>query len=106
LGEDIPTTGKYASISGQNIPTSGNYPLNPGHEIPTPEYLLPDFRHVFVHIYTGGQDEKLVGKVLSEKNAFWIFSDITTDSFHWENVRIKDDGERFLLCEIFGKRVK
>ncbi len=51
------------------------------------------------------QGDKLVGKVLSEENAFWIFSDITSDSFHWENVRIKDDGEKYLLCEIFGKRI-
>ena len=52
------------------------------------------------------QGDKLVGKVLSEENAFWIFSDITADSFHWENVRIKDNGEKYLLCEIFGKRIK
>ena len=29
------------------------------------------------------QGDKLVGKVLSEENAYWIFSDITADSFHW-----------------------
>jgi len=52
------------------------------------------------------QGDKLVGKVLSEENAFWIFSDITADSFHWENVRMKDNGERFLVCEIFGKRIR
>jgi hypothetical protein len=33
LGEEIPTTGKHASILGQNIPTS--------------EYLLPVLRQVF-----------------------------------------------------------
>lgn len=52
------------------------------------------------------QGDKLVGKVLSEKNAYWIFSDITADSFHWENVRLTDDGEKFLICEIFGSKVK
>ena len=51
------------------------------------------------------QGDKLVGKVLSEENAFWIFSDITEDSFHWENVRISDGNEKFLVCEIFGKRI-
>ena len=50
------------------------------------------------------QGDRLVGKVLSEENAYWIFSDITPDSFRWENVRIKDNGEKYLLCVIFGKR--
>ena len=49
--------------------------------------------------------DRLVGEVLDEDNAYWIFSDITEDSFHWENIRIEPDGTRFLLCEIFGKRV-
>ena len=26
-------------------------------------------------------------------------------SFHWENVRLPSDGERRLVCEIFGRRV-
>ena len=52
------------------------------------------------------QGDKLVGKVLSEKNAYWIFSDITANSFHWENIRLTDDGEKFLICEIFGRKVK
>ena len=47
-----------------------------------------------------------MGKVLSEENAYWIFSDITADSFRWENVRMKDNGEKFLVCEIFGKRIR
>ena len=52
------------------------------------------------------QGDKLVGEVLSEENAYWIFSDITADSFHWENVRIYSNGERKLVCEIFGKRLR
>ena len=51
------------------------------------------------------QGDRLVGKVHSEKDAYWIFSDITADSFHWENVRLYENGERFLVCEIFGKRI-
>ena len=34
-----------------------------------------------------------------------LLSGITADSFRWENVRIKDDGEKFLVCEIVGKRI-
>ena len=50
------------------------------------------------------EGDKLVGKVLSEKDAYWVFSDITENSFHWENIRLSDDGEKRLICEIFGKR--
>ncbi len=35
----------------------------------------------------------------------WIFSDITADSFRWENVQIKKDGTRILDCQIVGKRI-
>ncbi len=52
------------------------------------------------------EGDKLVGKVLTEACTYWIFSDITADSFHWENVQIFDDGRRNLICEIFGKRVR
>ena len=51
------------------------------------------------------QGDRLVGRVLDEENAFWIFSGITSDRFHWENVLILDDGSQKLVCEIFGKRV-
>ena len=51
------------------------------------------------------QGGRLVGKVLSEEDAYWIFSDITADSFHWENVRLPAAGPKVLVCEIFGKRI-
>ncbi|MBR3642678.1 MAG: hypothetical protein IKN57_04125, partial [Parasporobacterium sp.] len=52
------------------------------------------------------ENEKLVGKVLDEENAYWIFSEITENSFKWENVMISGDGTRTPVCEIYGKRVK
>lgn len=52
------------------------------------------------------EGDRLVGQVLDEENAFWIFSGITPDRFHWENVRIGVDGSRQLVCEIFGKRIR
>ena len=48
---------------------------------------------------------RLVGRVLDEEGAYWIFSDITKDRFRWENVRIREDGTKELACEIFGKRI-
>ena len=52
------------------------------------------------------QGERLVGKVLSEADAYWIFSEITADSVHWENVRLPASGQKILVCEIFGKRIE
>ncbi len=48
----------------------------------------------------------LVGRVLDEDHAFWIFSGITQDRFHWENIRIREDGTEELVCEIYGKRIR
>ena len=50
------------------------------------------------------EGNQLAGKVLDEEDTFWIFSDITPDRFHWENVVIRADGSKELICEIFGKR--
>ena len=52
------------------------------------------------------EDNKLVGKVLDEENSYWIFSDITDDSFVWKNVKMSGDGIQNLDCEIHGKRLK
>ena len=50
------------------------------------------------------EGDKLVGKVLDDEDCYWIFSEITKDSFHWENVMIRADGTRVPDCEIRGKR--
>ena len=52
------------------------------------------------------EDSRLVGKVLDEENTFWVFSDITDDRFHWENMTVNPDGSRNLICEIFGRRCR
>jgi hypothetical protein len=51
------------------------------------------------------EGSRLAGQVLDEKNAFWVFSEMTPDQFHWENIRVRDDGTKELVCEIFGKRI-
>ena len=51
------------------------------------------------------EGDRLVGKVLDEENTFWVFSDITENSFHWENMIVYPLGHRELVCEIFGKRI-
>ena len=52
------------------------------------------------------EGDALVGKVLDDENAYWIFSDISTDRFHWENVLIDGEGNKTLICEINGKRME
>ena len=51
------------------------------------------------------EENRLVGKVLDEEATFWIFSDLTGNSFHWEYVMLNPDGSRTLVCEIFGNRI-
>ena len=51
------------------------------------------------------EGDRLAGEMLDEKGAYWVFSDMTADGFHWENVLIREDGSRELVCEIFGKRI-
>ncbi|MBR6027580.1 MAG: hypothetical protein IKP40_00710 [Clostridia bacterium] len=51
------------------------------------------------------EGERLAGKVLDEENTYWVFSDMTGESFHWEYITLNPDGSRTLVCEIFGRRV-
>lgn len=51
------------------------------------------------------EGDSLVGKVHDEESTYWIFSDITDDSFRWQYVTDKPDGSRELVCEIQGKRI-
>ena len=51
------------------------------------------------------EGNRLVGSVHDEEDAFWVFSDISAEAFHWENLRIHENGDRELVCEIFGKRI-
>lgn len=51
------------------------------------------------------EGDRLVGQLLDENGVYWVFSDITAESFRWENMRAKLDGSKELICEIVGKRV-
>ncbi|MBR4733011.1 MAG: hypothetical protein IK081_09620 [Lachnospiraceae bacterium] len=42
--------------------------------------------------------------MLDEERTYWMFSDISTQGFHWEYVMLDQDGTRHLVCEIWGKR--
>ncbi|MBQ6550444.1 MAG: hypothetical protein IJL78_03460 [Lachnospiraceae bacterium] len=49
--------------------------------------------------------DRLAGKVLDEKATYWIFSEMTGESFRWEFVTFGEDGSKNLVCEIRGKRI-
>lgn len=51
------------------------------------------------------EGNSLAGRVLDEDATYWIFSDMTENSFHWEYVKDQQDGSRELVCEIRGKRI-
>ena len=51
------------------------------------------------------EGDRLVGKLLDEENTYWVFSDITENGFHWENMILSPNGHRKLICEIFGHRI-
>ena len=51
------------------------------------------------------EGNRLAGKVLDEEATYWVFSDMTGASFHWEYVTLDANGTRRLVCEIFGKRI-
>ena len=62
--------------------------------------------HVMKRLCFSKNSDRLEGKVLDEENAYWVFTDITPDSFHWENIVINEDGSKELICEILGRRAK
>ena len=48
---------------------------------------------------------RLVGRVLDEENAYWVFSAITETGFRWENLVLNPDGTSILVCGITGRRI-
>ncbi len=50
------------------------------------------------------ENEKIVLTELSRNKMKWIFSDITHNSFHWENVMINDNGEWEVMCDCQANR--
>ena len=51
------------------------------------------------------EHDALVGKVPDEENAYWIFSDLSGSHFRWENVLIDENGNKTIICEIYGTRI-
>lgn len=49
---------------------------------------------------------KLIGTKLDRPEEKWVFSEITQEGFHWQNVLVKEDGEWQINSDVYGKRVK
>jgi len=60
--------------------------------------------------YTRLEAQKTDGKIVlteaSEKKMRWIFSDITDNSFHWQNYMMNENAEWILRCDCKATRRK
>ncbi len=52
------------------------------------------------------QDDKIILTFVNDERRKWIFTKIEDNRFHWENVTLKDDGERYVNAEIYAERIK
>ena len=62
--------------------------------------------HIMKRLCFKKDGDSLKGKVLDEEATYWVFSDITENSFKWQYIMYKPDGSQELVCEIIGKRIK
>ena len=61
--------------------------------------------HVMKRLCFKKEGGRLAGRVLDEENTYWVFSDITEDSFRWEYLILKEDGSKESVCRISGRRI-
>jgi len=47
---------------------------------------------------------KLIGTVLDAPAEKWMFVNVTDTAFHWQNIRVLDDGTWRVNCEVFASR--
>lgn len=50
------------------------------------------------------EDGKLIGTVLDRPEAKWVFSEITRECFHWQNVLVKENGEWQINSDVYARR--
>lgn len=68
-----------------------------------------DMTYVCTKYTTRLEVHKVNGKiectVIDSPESKWVFSDITSDTFHWQNVTVLDDGSWRVNCEVCAKRI-
>lgn len=50
------------------------------------------------------ENGKLAGTVADNPREKWVFSDITRDTFHWQNVTVQDDGSWKVNSDVYARR--
>ncbi len=61
--------------------------------------------HCMVRLRFTKDGERLVGQNLNTEGNYWVFSELTGNTFHWENLMLRPDGTKEFICEIFGKKI-
>ena len=52
----------------------------------------------------GKENSMLVGKPDYDKNARWVFREITENTFHWQNITIMENGDWRINVNVYAKR--
>lgn len=50
------------------------------------------------------EDGRLEGTVLDTPSEKWVFSEMTEDSFHWQNVTVLPDGTWIINSDVYARR--
>lgn len=50
------------------------------------------------------KNDKIILTEVSEKKMRWIFSDITQETFHWQNWMQTEDGKWVVQCDCHAKK--
>lgn len=50
------------------------------------------------------EGDKLVGTTLDDTNEKWVFSEITENTFHWQNVTVLPSGEWKVNSNVYARR--
>lgn len=50
------------------------------------------------------EGDRLVGTVLTNPAEKWVFSELTGDTFHWQNVTDLEDGGQRVNSDVYGRR--
>lgn len=50
------------------------------------------------------EKENLIGTLNDDKNSKWVFSEITDNTFRWQNITVLENGKWRVNCDIYAKR--
>jgi len=52
------------------------------------------------------EDGKIVCTLLAEPTRKWVFLQVTETAFHWQNIRVLENGTWHVNCEVFATRIQ